>query len=124
MPPTIRTGLTAGGVRVLPAAESQHPRTETLATPTSSALERGRTRYGCADSKNRPLPAANTPCGVSWQVSTATRQRLLAVDYVETRGVVPQRLTTEGFYLIAWLKFPMPQDPVPLAALARMPFPR
>jgi hypothetical protein len=52
-------------------------------------------------------------------VSTATRQRLLTVDYVETRGVVSQRLTTEAFYLIAWLKFPMPEDSVPLAALAR-----
>jgi LysR family nitrogen assimilation transcriptional regulator len=48
----------------------------------------------------------------------------VAVEYVETRGVVSQRMTTEAFYLIAWLKFPMPEDPGPLAALARMPLPR
>lgn len=43
------------------------------------------------------------------------------VDHVETHGVVSQRLLTEVLYLIAWPKFPIPEDPVPLVALARMP---
>jgi len=45
----------------------------------------------------------------------------VVADHVETRGVVAQRLITEALYLIAWPEYPMPDDPVPLAALARMP---
>lgn len=42
-------------------------------------------------------------------------------DHVETHGVASQRLITEALYLLAWPDFPIPVDPVPLAALARMP---
>jgi LysR family nitrogen assimilation transcriptional regulator len=45
----------------------------------------------------------------------------VVVDAVETRGIVARRLFSEALYLIAWPEFPMPDEPVPLAELARMP---
>jgi LysR family nitrogen assimilation transcriptional regulator len=45
----------------------------------------------------------------------------VVVDAVETRGIVAQRLFSEALYLIAWPEFPMPDEPVSLAELARMP---
>jgi LysR family nitrogen assimilation transcriptional regulator len=43
------------------------------------------------------------------------------VDGVETGGVTMQRVLTEALYLIAWPEFPMPEEPVALPDLARMP---
>lgn len=43
------------------------------------------------------------------------------VDAVETHGIAAQRLLTEALYLITRPEFPMPDEPVALAELARMP---
>ncbi|NTX24603.1 LysR substrate-binding domain-containing protein, partial [Burkholderia cepacia] len=45
----------------------------------------------------------------------------IVVDAVETRGIAIHRLLTETLYLITWPEFPVPDDPVPLDAIARMP---
>lgn len=45
----------------------------------------------------------------------------IAADAVQTRGIAMQRLLTEALYLIARPEFALPAEPVPLAALARMP---
>lgn len=54
-------------------------------------------------------------------ISAGRVELAVVADHVETRGVLAQHLITEALYLIAWRGFPMPPDPVPLAALARMP---
>ncbi|MGE8175858.1 LysR substrate-binding domain-containing protein [Pseudomonas fluorescens] len=43
------------------------------------------------------------------------------VDVVETRGMISQRLLTETLYLIAWPEFPLPEGPVTIDAMAKMP---
>lgn len=43
------------------------------------------------------------------------------VDAVETRSIARQHLLTEALHLIAWPEFPMPDGPVSIADLARMP---
>jgi len=43
------------------------------------------------------------------------------VDVVETRGVVSQRLLTETLYLVAWPEFALPDGPVSIEVLAKMP---
>ncbi|WP_323120444.1 LysR substrate-binding domain-containing protein [Burkholderia alba] len=45
----------------------------------------------------------------------------IGVDAVATRGVAVQPLLTEALYLIGWPDFPLPDAPVPLAEVARMP---
>ncbi|WP_321950605.1 LysR substrate-binding domain-containing protein [Burkholderia cenocepacia] len=45
----------------------------------------------------------------------------IVVDAVGTRGIAIHRLLTETLYLITWPEFPVPDDPVPLDAIARMP---
>ena len=45
----------------------------------------------------------------------------VVVDAVETRGIAAQRLLTEALYLIAWPEFPMPNEPIAITELARMP---
>lgn len=45
----------------------------------------------------------------------------VVVDAVDTRGVAVQHLLNEELYLIAWPEFPMPNEPVAIAELARMP---
>jgi LysR family nitrogen assimilation transcriptional regulator len=45
----------------------------------------------------------------------------VVADAVETRGVVAERLLSEVLYLIAWPEFSLPDEPVQLTALARMP---
>jgi LysR family nitrogen assimilation transcriptional regulator len=54
-------------------------------------------------------------------VASARVDLAVAADALETRGVAMQRLLTEALYVIAWPAFPMPDGPVPLAALADMP---
>lgn len=43
------------------------------------------------------------------------------VDVVETRGVASQRLFTETLFLVAWPEFSLPDEPVSIDALAKMP---
>jgi len=43
------------------------------------------------------------------------------VDALETRGVAAHRLLTETLYLVAWPEFSMPEEPVSIDALAKMP---
>lgn len=43
------------------------------------------------------------------------------VDAVETRSIARQHLLTEALHLIAWPEFPMPDGPLSIADLARMP---
>lgn len=43
------------------------------------------------------------------------------VDVAESRGVVSQRLLTETLYLVAWPEFSLPDGPVSIEALAKMP---
>jgi LysR family nitrogen assimilation transcriptional regulator len=45
----------------------------------------------------------------------------VVVDAVETHGIAAQRLLTEALYLITWPEFPIPDEPVALSELARMP---
>lgn len=45
----------------------------------------------------------------------------IVVDAAPTRGIAMRRLMTEALYLIAWPDFALPDGPVPLADLARMP---
>lgn len=45
----------------------------------------------------------------------------VVVDAVETRGIAAQRLLTETLYLIAWPEFPLPNEPIAITELARMP---
>ncbi|MFV0932975.1 LysR substrate-binding domain-containing protein [Pseudomonas jessenii] len=43
------------------------------------------------------------------------------VDVVETRGMAFRRLLTETLYLVAWPEFSLPDEPVSIEALAKMP---
>ncbi|MBV7515053.1 LysR substrate-binding domain-containing protein [Pseudomonas sp. PDM25] len=43
------------------------------------------------------------------------------VDAVDTRGMAMQRLFTETLYLVAWPEFSLPDGPVSIEALAKMP---
>jgi LysR family transcriptional regulator, nitrogen assimilation regulatory protein len=68
------------------------------------------------------LELVEVPSTELGKLLSAGRLELAVVpDHAEAHGVASQRLIREALYLIAWPTFPIPDDPVPLDALARMP---
>lgn len=58
---------------------------------------------------------------IAGMLSSGRVELAVVVDAVETRGIAAHRLLTEALYLIAWPEFPIPNEPIGIAELARMP---